>query len=94
MDGWSPKKGAIIVDGQQVAETLQCIHCGMHWVVVHGSGKVRGYCLICREVTCGAEACNVHAPIEERLAYTEAIAGSDFKTVQKLLASYPGIQSI
>ena len=35
------------------AETRQCVHCGMHFEIVPGSGTRRGYCMACGGVTCG-----------------------------------------
>ena len=31
-------------DRVEEVPTLQCVHCGCHWVPRPGSGKVRGYC--------------------------------------------------
>jgi hypothetical protein len=39
------------------ADTLQCCHCGGHFVVNKGSGKRRGYCMKCNDVTCGGANC-------------------------------------
>lgn len=36
------------------AATLQCCHCGMHWVPRPGSGRVRGFCFRCNGPICGA----------------------------------------
>ena len=58
--------GAILVDGVQVASTLQCCHCGGHFEVVKGSGTRRGFCLKCGKVTCGAAECDPCYPIEKR----------------------------
>lgn len=60
-------KGAIIVDGQEVGETLQCVHCAMHWQTVKGSGRSRGFCMHCFGTTCGAKACDPCIPFEKRL---------------------------
>lgn len=49
--------GAILIDGVQTGETLQCCHCGMHWDRVPGSGTQRGFCLKCNGVLCGKERC-------------------------------------
>lgn len=45
----------------------QCCHCGYHFKVVPGSGRVRGFCLKCMQVTCGKPACNTCLPIEKWL---------------------------
>jgi hypothetical protein len=59
--------GHIIIDGQQVADTLQCCHCGAHFVSVHGSGTQRGFCLRCTQVTCGGKACDPCVPFEKKV---------------------------
>lgn len=35
------------------AQTRQCVHCGMQFTVVPGSGVSRGYCMSCDGITCG-----------------------------------------
>lgn len=50
--------GAMIVDGNQVADTEQCVHCGRHWMVQRGSGITRGFCLKCHGITCGTKKCD------------------------------------
>ena len=60
-------KGHIIIDSIVVADTLQCCHCNAHFVSVHGSGTVRGFCMACAQVTCGGPRCDVHVPFEKRL---------------------------
>lgn len=47
--------GLVIVDGKEVATTLQCPHCGGHFVSRKGSGKRRDYCLKCDAICCGGE---------------------------------------
>jgi len=65
--------GAAILDGQQIADTLQCCHCGRHWNRKPGSGTVRGFCLKCYGVTCGDEACSIECkPFEKWLDEVEA----------------------
>ena len=64
--------GAIIIDGQQVADTAQCAHCGGHFVMVRGSGRVRGFCTLCHGITCGQEGCHACLPMEQRLDLMEA----------------------
>lgn len=64
--------GAIIVDGVQVASTLQCVHCGAHWIPMRNSGMKRGYCTNCAGPVCGAEACMAHCvPFEKQLERME-----------------------
>ena len=39
--------------------TLQCVHCGVHWVYQPGEGKIkRGICLKCMGPTCGNKKCD------------------------------------
>lgn len=59
--------GYIIVDGQEVAQTLQCCHCNTHFVSVHGSGKTRGFCMRCMKITCGSPGCDACTPFEKKL---------------------------
>lgn len=59
--------GAFIVEGQEVAHTIQCGHCGSHFVSIRGSGKIRGFCLKCMKTTCGEIRCDICIPFEEKL---------------------------
>ena len=52
-------------------DTLQCVHCGMHWQVKPGSGNVRGFCGRCNGPICGAK-CLECVPIERGLENMEA----------------------
>ncbi len=52
-------------------ETLQCVHCGKHWVREPGSGTVRGFCMRCAGVTCGGKGCDVCVPYEARIEIEE-----------------------
>ena len=74
--------GGIIQDGLQVASTLQCPHCGCHFVSIKGSGKRRAYCIACKAITCGALVCDICIPLEARLEHTE---GSKTKYDAKIL---------
>ena len=49
--------GVIYINGQEVASTLQCPHCGGHFISRKGSGIRRSFCMRCEAVTCGAAAC-------------------------------------
>ena len=53
--------GLIIVNGQEVATTLKCPHCGGHFVSRKGSGHRRTFCMACHAVTCGNRACDPHS---------------------------------
>ncbi len=49
--------GTCMIDGSEVACTIQCVHCGKHWVPVKGSGRRRGFCMMCNGPVCGDKAC-------------------------------------
>lgn len=60
--------GAVLVDGKYVGDTRQCVHCSAHWVVEHGSGKKRGWCMNCKGFLCGSPNCMDRCiPLEARL---------------------------
>ena len=59
--------GVIFVNGQEVAHTLQCPHCGAHFVSRKGSGARRTFCLKCMAVTCGHPACDPCRPFAAQL---------------------------
>lgn len=59
--------GVIIIGGREVADTLQCPHCQMHFVSIKGSGRLRGFCTKCMAVTCGKISCNACMPFEKKL---------------------------
>lgn len=55
-----PRKpdGEIIIDNYIERPTLQCCHCGKHWLYKPGEGKKeRGLCLKCLRPTCGSKEC-------------------------------------
>lgn len=58
--------GAILVDGQHVADTVQCVHCGGHFVMQKGSGRIRGWCYNCSGIICGP-SCQTCVPYEKKL---------------------------
>ena len=63
-----------ILDGETViAETLQCCHCGMHWVIQRGSGIERGFCLKCMGVSCGGAPCWECHPYERQIEDMEEV---------------------
>lgn len=82
---WSPRQikdlqferspsGYIIIEGQEVAHTIQCCHCNRHFVSVKGSGTIRGRCLRCNAITCGDPGCDVCIPWEKKLEAMEKVA--------------------
>jgi len=64
-------KGTIFLDGKESADTMQCCHCGAHFIMVHGSGKTRGWCMNCGDLTCGKPRCNPCLPFEKRMTLYE-----------------------
>lgn len=54
--------GVIIVNGQEVATTLQCPHCMGHFISRKGSGHRRTFCMKCMAVTCGNPRCDNCTP--------------------------------
>ena|SRR5579863_8235138 len=78
--------GGIMVNGVQSGSTIRCCHCGGHFMVVRGSGKVRGFCRRCMKPTCGDPHCDPCAPFLARLdeaegkitKYHDAIVDSGF----------------
>lgn len=71
----SKPSGHILIDGQEVAQTKQCCHCGNHFVSIKGSGKIRGHCVLCKKITCGAPACDAHVPFQAKLDFVDGGAG-------------------
>jgi hypothetical protein len=67
--------GAMITvgpDGCEVhSDTLQCAHCGGHWQVQPGSGKIRGFCTRCMAPVCGAPNCFECVPFEQKMDLLE-----------------------
>jgi len=59
--------GVIIVDGKEVAHTLQCPHCNAHFISRKGSGHRRTFCMRCRAVTCGKLECDPCRPFAAEL---------------------------
>lgn len=80
--------GHIILGGQEIAHTMQCKHCGGHFVSMRGSGIRRGFCMRCRGVTCGKTACDVCIPFEAKL---EAGETQNASILKRLLSRFPNI---
>ena len=71
--------GGLLIGNTHIADTLQCKHCGKHWVPIRGSRKLRGWCLRCNGVLCGNRDCLLDcSPFEEKLEMREKNA--NFKT--------------
>lgn len=71
--------GAILANGVQVASTLQCRHCGGHFMVKRGSGIQRGWCQRCGGPTCGGPACENCLPFEKWLDEVERRATREYR---------------
>ena len=51
-------------------DTVQCVHCGMHWHVDPLTAKGRGFCFACNGPICG-KLCLKCVPIEKDLDIME-----------------------
>ena len=66
--------GHVIIAGPEgviEGETMQCVHCGRHWVIQPGSGRRRGWCSKCMGPTCGSQQCHECVPAERKLELME-----------------------
>lgn len=61
--------------------TLQCVHCGKHWICEPGSGKTRGWCMMCNGPVCGKK-CEKCVPTEQLLENIEQGRQLDFRPVK------------
>lgn len=61
------------------AKTLQCCHCGGHWIPRPGSGTVRGFCTQCNGPVCGPDCAGKCVPVEQMLENIEAGRELDFR---------------
>jgi hypothetical protein len=95
MFGYRNTNSAVVVDGRMVSETLQCVHCGAHEEVVHGSGVRRGYCPDCKGFVCGVSYCMQYcSPFEARVEYSEALSKGSLKEINRLLTKYPHLREL
>lgn len=68
-------------DGSIVeADTLQCVHCGGHWQIQPGSGRIRGFCFKCNGPVCGPK-CKECIPHEQWLENIEMGNAANFKPI-------------
>jgi hypothetical protein len=63
--------GTILLDGQEVAQTLQCRHCQAHFLNVKIPGQERGWCMRCNGPVCPRKECDVCTPFEAWLESVE-----------------------
>jgi len=78
--------------GKELAafKTLRCQHCGMHWIVMPGSGRRRGWCMSCNGPTCGKAECDACVPTEQQLENIEAGRDLLFRPIRVgIHAAYP-----
>jgi hypothetical protein len=54
--------GTILIDGKEVAQTLQCCHCQKHFINLKIPGKERGWCTRCNGPVCPKKECDVCLP--------------------------------
>jgi len=47
--------------------TAQCVHCGLFWTVVPGSGRTRGFCYGCNGMLCGGYFCMTNCEYVEKM---------------------------
>lgn len=57
--------------------TAQCVHCGLMWTVLPGSGRLRGYCTKCPGTLCGDYSCMTKCVYMEK--WLETIEGKASK---------------
>ena len=74
---WSHPDGKI-----EEKDTMQCVHCGAHWMVEPGSGNKRGWCKRCNGPICGSLTCLECVPFEKFLDAIEKKSRSDYYTVR------------
>jgi len=58
--------------GTQEFTTKSCPHCGSHFVIIPGSGRLRHFCMLCHAPTCDKAACYEHSPFLKRVELIEA----------------------
>lgn len=68
-------------------KTLQCVHCGGHWIPRPGSGMVRGFCTRCNGPICGP-GCAECVPEEQMLENIEKRRALNFRPI---VASVPRV---
>lgn len=49
--------GVLLSENADIAQTVQCCHCGCHFLYIKGSGKFRSHCIECNRMTCGGYYC-------------------------------------
>ena len=62
--------GTILADNKEIGNTIQCVHCGNHFLMVRGSGVTRGWCMRCNGIVCGPQ-CSECVPFDRQLEIME-----------------------
>lgn len=98
---WHKEDGAFFFTDQDTKETtqyqsLQCKHCGGHWQLQPGSGKIRGWCKNCEGPLCGEKKCMSECKhhmqwVEEEEAKAIAEQGQREALIEAFLKANPGI---
>jgi hypothetical protein len=66
-------------------KTVQCVHCGGHWIPQPGSGRMRGWCQNCNGFVCGPQ-CAECVHVEQMLDNIENGRPLNYKPI---IASVP-----
>lgn len=61
----------ILIDGEEVAQLLCCVHCRAHFLNVRIPGKERGWCMNCNGPVCPNKKCDTCFPFEKWLESVE-----------------------
>lgn len=64
--------------------THQCVHCGGHFPAEPGSGKLRGFCMMCNGFFCGPQ-CEKCVPTDLYLENIEKGREDDFRPTQSFV---------
>lgn len=59
--------GHVLMDDVVIADTVQCVHCNAHFVVVKGSRRKRPWCANCGGWECGKAECYNCVAFEKKL---------------------------
>lgn len=73
-----------------VLGTIQCGHCGCHWVPQPGSGKVRGICGKCHQPVCSRECGERCIPQEKLMEIIEGTVNPTAVSVSRGGIILPG----
>lgn len=63
--------GSILIDGEEVAQTIMCCHCNCQFLNVRLPGKARGWCMRCNAPVCPNPACDECVPFMQMIENIE-----------------------